>query len=102
MFPITDDSQTIINCLLKEADKYGVKILMQLEVSSLESGVNGFVLKTSDSKLLTPDYVCIACGGYPKSSMFDWLRKLGHTIEEPVPSLFTFNMPPCPLKGELG
>ena len=93
MFPVTDDSQTIINCLLREADKYGVKILMQSEVSSLESGVNGFVLKTSDSRLLTPDYVCIACGGYPKSSMFDWLRKLGHTIEEPVPSLFTFNMP---------
>ena len=93
MFPITDDSQTIINCLLKEADKYGVKIIMQTEVRSLESGVNGFIVQTSNSRLLTPDFICIACGGYPKSSMFDWLRKLGHTIEEPVPSLFTFNMP---------
>ncbi len=93
MFPTTDDSQTIINCLLKEADKYKVEILMQSEVRSLETGVKGFVLKTSDSRLLTPDYVCIASGGYPKSSMFDWLKKLGHTIEEPVPSLFTFNMP---------
>jgi predicted Rossmann fold flavoprotein len=93
MFPITDDSQTIINCLLKEADKYKVEIIMQSEVKSLESGVDGFVLQTSNSRLLTPDYICIASGGYPKSSMFDWLRKLGHTIEEPVPSLFTFNMP---------
>ena len=93
MFPITNDSQTIINCLLKEADKYGVKIIMQSEVRTLDSGVNGFTIHTSDSRVLTPDFICIACGGYPKSSMFDWLRKLGHSIEEPVPSLFTFNMP---------
>ncbi len=94
MFPVTNDSQTIINCLLKEADKYGVEILMQSEVKTLESGVDGgFVIQTSNSKLLTPDFVCIASGGYPKSSMFDWLINLGHSIEEPVPSLFTFNMP---------
>ena len=93
MFPITDDSQTIINCLLKEADKYGVEIIMQSEVKSLKSKVNGFIVQTSNSRLLTPDFICIACGGYPKSIMFDWLRNLGHSIEEPVPSLFTFNMP---------
>ncbi|MEK7198427.1 MAG: NAD(P)/FAD-dependent oxidoreductase, partial [Bacteroidota bacterium] len=44
IFPVTNDSQTIINCLLKEADKYKVEILMQSEVWSLESGINGFVL----------------------------------------------------------
>lgn len=94
MFPTTDDSQTIIHCLLKEADKYGIEIIMQSEVISVESGVNGgFTIQTSNSQLLTPNYICIATGGYPKSSMFNWLRKLGHTIEEPVPSLFTFNMP---------
>jgi predicted Rossmann fold flavoprotein len=92
MFPITDDSQTIINCLLKEADKYKVEILMQSEVQSITSISTGFELQTPNAKLQT-DFVCIASGGYPKSSMFDWLRKLGHTIEEPVPSLFTFNMP---------
>lgn len=109
MFPVTDDSQTIINCLLKEADKYKVEILMQSEVRSLESGTNGFVLHTSNSQLptpnsqfLTPDYICIAPGGYPKSAMFDWLRKLGHTIEEPVPSLFTFNMPGNPVTELMG
>ncbi|MES2005794.1 MAG: NAD(P)/FAD-dependent oxidoreductase [Bacteroidota bacterium] len=102
MFPTTDDSQTIINCLLKEADKYKVEIIMQSEVRSLESGINGFVLHTSNSRLLTPDYVCIASGGYPKSAMFDWLRKLGHTIEEPVPSLFTFNMPGNPITALMG
>jgi len=94
MFPNTDNSQTIIDCLLREATKYNVQIIMQSEVRSLESGANGgWTLHTSDSRLLTPDFVCIACGGYPKSSMFQWLKDLGHTIEEPVPSLFTFNMP---------
>lgn len=92
MFPVSNDSQTIINCLLREADKYNVEIIMQSEVKSLRSCENGFEIQTPNSKRIT-NYVCIASGGYPKSTMFDWLRKLGHSIEEPVPSLFTFNIP---------
>jgi len=101
MFPVTDDSQTIINCLLKEADKYKVEIIMHCEVQSIELTGNGFQLQTTNYKLQT-NYICIACGGYPKSSMFDWLRKLGHTIEDPVPSLFTFNMPGNPITELMG
>ena len=102
MFPVTDSSQTIIDCLLKEANKFGVEILMNKEVRGL-SMVNGqWSIKLSDSRLLTSDYVCIASGGYPKSSMFDWLKELGHTIEEPVPSLFTFNLPEHPITKLMG
>jgi predicted Rossmann fold flavoprotein len=94
MFPNTDSSQTIIDCLLREATKYGVQIMMQSEVKSLEPGADGrWVVHTSDAIRLTSDYICIACGGYPKSSMFEWLQLLGHSFETPVPSLFTFNMP---------
>jgi predicted Rossmann fold flavoprotein len=94
MFPATDSSQTIIDCLLKEAGKYGVEIRMKSEVRSLKYDNNGrFSLELSDLRLLTSDFVCIASGGYPKASMFDWLKASGHTIEEPVPSLFTFNLP---------
>lgn len=100
MFPVTDLSQTIIDCLLNEAEKYGVEIMMRSEVRSLRIIENRFKVELSDLptgqaglRLLTSDFVCIACGGYPKSSMFQWLGKLGHTIEEPVPSLFTFNLP---------
>ncbi|HEX2848239.1 MAG TPA: NAD(P)/FAD-dependent oxidoreductase [Chitinophagaceae bacterium] len=93
MFPITDSSQTIIDCLLKEANRYGVEILMNKEIRSLGHKGGEWVLKTSDEQELKADYVCIACGGYPKAAMFDWLKALGHTISEPVPSLFTFNMP---------
>lgn len=92
MFPISNTSHSIINCLLKEADKYGVKIKMQCEVKSILKQSNHFVLDTSHGHL-TADFVCIATGGFPKASMFDWLKSTGHTIAEPVPSLFTFNLP---------
>lgn len=93
MFPVTDSSQTIIDCLIREANKYGVEIMMNVEVRSLKSEARGFKLQLSDLRILASDFICIASGGYPKTQMFDWLRQLGHTIEEPVPSLFTFNMP---------
>ena len=92
IFPVTDSSQTIIDCLLREANKYGVEILMSCQVDKVEKLNSVFNLTTSDSRLLTADFICIATGGYPKSSMFNWLKNLGHSIEEPVPSLFTFNL----------
>lgn len=93
MFPVTDSSQTIIDCLFGEANKYAVEILMNKEVKGL-SRVNGeWSIKFSGSQFMVCDFVCVACGGYPKSAMFDWLKQLGHSIAEPVPSLFTFNLP---------
>lgn len=102
MFPITDSSQTIIDCLLKEVNKYGVEIMMNADVKEVTKNENYFQLQLADQRILTADYLCIACGGYPKSSMFDWLKKLGHSIEEPVPSLFTFNMPNHPITKLMG
>jgi predicted Rossmann fold flavoprotein len=95
MFPETDSSQTIIDCLLKEADKYGVRIELKKEVQKIDPGNNrdGFTVDFVDGSIIKADYICIACGGFPKLSQFDWITGLGHTIEEPVPSLFTFNMP---------
>jgi len=52
--------------------------------------------------MLKADFICIASGGYPKASMFNWLKELGHTIEDPVPSLFTFNMPQHPITKLMG
>ncbi|WP_315816383.1 aminoacetone oxidase family FAD-binding enzyme [Paraflavitalea speifideaquila] len=109
MFPDTDSSQTIIDCLMREVNKYGIELRMSSEVkcvrknttlnneepesSSQSVGAEKFTIELSGDRELTADYVCIACGGYPKTAMFDWLQQLGHTIEAPVPSLFTFNMP---------
>ncbi len=107
MFPVTDSSQTIIDCLLQEANRYGVKIKLNTEVKKIyvhpgnQKG-SSFNIQCSNSEGIDADFICIASGGYPKSSMFDWLKQLGHTIEEPVPSLFTFNMPGHPITKLMG
>ncbi len=102
MFPVTDSSQTIIDCLLKEVNRYGVTIMMNAEVKELVKENGSFRLRLADQRQLSADLVCIASGGYPKSSMFEWLVKTGHTIEEPVPSLFTFNLPNHPVSKLMG
>lgn len=93
MFPLSNTSQTIIDCLLDEAARYKVQIETGTSVESLVRTNDQWNLQLASGKHTIADYVCIAAGGSPKSSQFDWLKKLGHSIEEPVPSLFTFNMP---------
>jgi predicted Rossmann fold flavoprotein len=102
MFPVTDSSQTIIDCLLHEARKYGVEIRLQTEVQGFVKEGSGFKLSLSNGRELTADFVCIACGGYPKLPMFDWLKNSGHSISPPVPSLFTFNLPKHPITDLMG
>jgi predicted Rossmann fold flavoprotein len=92
MFPVTDNSQTIIDCLIKEANRYDVEIFYSCEVKSIGKTQDLFQLQTAN-KLIESNFLCIASGGYPKSVQFEWLKKLGLSIEEPVPSLFTFNTP---------
>ncbi|HVV45914.1 MAG TPA: NAD(P)/FAD-dependent oxidoreductase [Bryobacteraceae bacterium] len=93
MFPVTDSSQTVIDCLLREAGRWGVEFRLHAEVKAVSPRSGGFMVRLADGREIAGDYVCIACGGYPKSPLFDWIRALGHTVEEPVPSLFTFNVP---------
>jgi len=93
MFPVTDDSQTIIDCLIREVNRYGIEIRYSCEIKSVEVKEDGFILQTAPQGALKANFLCIACGGYSKPAQFDWLTQLGHTIAEPVPSLFTFNMP---------
>lgn len=102
MFPVTDSSQTIVDCLLDEANKYGVEILMNTDVKKINVQQLKFSIQFSTGKLLEADFICIASGGYPKSSMFEWLKELGHSIEEPVSSLFTFNMPGHAIRELMG
>lgn len=93
MFPVTDSSETIIDCLLRESDRQRVKVRMNAEVKKIVCENNKWKLEFASGQKEEADFVCVACGGYPKSSMFEWLTQTGHTIEPPVPSLFTFNMP---------
>jgi len=102
MFPVTDSSQAIIDCLMREANQYKVQIRLNKEVKNVDAKNSLFTIQCSDGENIKADFICIACGGYPKSSMFDWLRELGHSIEEPVPSLFTFNIPSHPITRLMG
>lgn len=103
MFPQSNTSQTIIDCLLKEADKTGVRIQMNADVKKIKPLANHqFSLIMASGQSITADAVCIACGGFPKSSQFDWLTEMGHHIIEPVPSLFTFNIPNNPITALMG
>ncbi len=102
MFPVANSSQTIIDCLVKEANQYSIQIFMNREVKKIDINKNIFHIYFTGGERMDADYVCLACGGYPKTAMFDWIKEWGHTIEEPVPSLFTFNMPGNPITRLMG
>ncbi len=95
MFPETNSSQTIIDCLYREATKFSVEIRIHHEIRSIKykNDEASFTIYFNNNLILDADFICVASGGYPKAAMFDWIIKTGHHIEEPVPSLFTFNMP---------
>ncbi|GAA4729993.1 NAD(P)/FAD-dependent oxidoreductase [Flavisolibacter ginsenosidimutans] len=102
MFPVTDSSQTIVDCLMNEANNYGVEIRMNAEVRELKMENGEWRILTASGQQTTANFLCLATGGYPKASMFDWLKNLGHTFSEPVPSLFTFNLPKHPITALMG
>ncbi|MEQ9266609.1 MAG: NAD(P)/FAD-dependent oxidoreductase [Balneolaceae bacterium] len=102
MFPTTDSSQTIIDCLMKECHSMGIGIKTKSNIKSLVPTKEGFVLTFKNGETKTVQKVIVATGGSPRPEGFNWLRDLGHSIEEPVPSLFTFNMPEEPIKELMG
>ena len=85
MFPVTNSSQTIIECLIKEANVNRVEVMLNADVKNIENKNDTFNLSLADGRLLPCDFLCIATGGYPKSTQFEWLMKTGHTIAEPIP-----------------
>lgn len=91
IFPITDSSQTIIDCLLNEAKELGVEILMRQRIEKISKIPEGFEVGPYLSRKLL-----LATGS--SSDGHTWAAALGHTIQKPVPSLFTFNIPTSPLK----
>ena len=94
MFPTSDNSQTIIDCLMKEVERLGIKVGLGHGVSSIEKKSDHFTLSFFKDKIpaASAEKIIVANGGSPKRSGFDWLESLGHKIIDPVPSLFTFNI----------
>lgn len=89
MFPVSDSSQTIIDCFLNEVRNLNVEVLYNHSVKSIKSLEGGFIIGTSQVQLEAKKIV-IATGSNPK--IWKLLEGLGHTIVPPVPSLFTFDI----------
>lgn len=93
VFPKSQNSQTIIDCFLTEAQKLNVEIILNTDVVSILKKESFFQIETKEGKSFAADKVIVTTGGQPKEEKLNWLKNLGHKIEKPVPSLFTFNMP---------
>lgn len=92
MFPVTDESATIINCLKEEARRQGVEIRTKSRVDAITPIENDrYVIDLRGGQSINANAAVIATGGSNRSRTYDWIRDLGHAIVEPVPSLFTFN-----------
>jgi predicted Rossmann fold flavoprotein len=95
VFPESNNSQSIIDCLMNEANRLNIKIRLGTGIKSIKQDNQKLILNFTNEELhpLYFDKVIIASGGSPKREGLEWLETLGHKIENPVPSLFTFNMP---------
>ena len=95
MFPITDSSETIINCLMQAADKAGVDLRTGVGVKSVKQFIDDkdesyFQVELKNGRIIECDRLLIATGSNPLG--YRWAKNLGHKIESSVPSLFTFNI----------
>jgi len=95
VFPVSQNSQSIIDCFLEEVRRLRIDVEVGQGIKAIKS-INEqleleFIKENNPSRLF--DKVIVATGGCPKRSGLEWLEALNHKISDPVPSLFTFNMP---------
>lgn len=102
IFPKSDSSQTIIDCFINEALRLNIYIKTNTAVRTLKPLDNGTFSIETDEETTVFDKVIVTTGGQPKRSGLTWLEELGLSIENPVPSLFTFNMPNNPIRDLMG
>lgn len=102
MFPVSNTSQTIIDCLLNEASKHHIDLSLNTEVMDVTRSNDQFTLTLKHNQSMMADYMMIATGGFPKPEQYNWMKSFGHHIIEPIPSLFTFNTPSSALKELMG
>ena len=104
VFPVSQDSQSIIDCFLKEVNRLSFTIKTGTGIKALQPLDEKIQLSFIDEKVSPIDFdkVIVATGGSPKMQGLEWLKNLGHAISTPVPSLFTFNMPKAPITELMG
>lgn len=111
MFPVTDSSQTIVDCLLQAAKDAGVRVRTSTPVKSVQyipelpsepgrEPKGRFEIGIKNGETIECDRLLIATGSNPQG--YRWAKDLGHQLEPPVPSLFTFNIPDSRLRDLAG
>lgn len=101
IFPLSNESQSIIDCFLNEARRLGIELHLNHSVESIQQKEHGFEIETNQGQHHA-ERVIITVGGQPKTTWFSAIETFGHNIIPPVPSLFTFNMPKEPIKTLMG
>lgn len=105
MFPTTDNSETIVDCLMQAVVQAGVILRTGVAVKSVKNFSDTetgkyFQVELKNEEILKCDRLLIATGSNPLGHR--WAKNLGHKIESPVPSLFTFNIKDTRLQGLAG
>ena len=99
MFPVTDSSQTIIDCFMDAVKKLNIPLLTGESIQSLYRTGTHWKIDTN-KEVFVAQHLVMATGSNPK--MWDMLAELGHTVIRPVPSLFTFNIKDPRIKDLMG
>lgn len=102
MFPVSNQSQAIIDVLLQEAARYHVEFRMRAGVQSIQKDADCFTILLSDGTALATRHCCLACGGLTTEKAGTFIKQMGHTIIPAAPSLFTFNASPHPMHTLMG
>ena len=99
MFPVTDDSATVVDCLARAAQAAGIAMRTRCGVRAVRAG---FEVELTTGETVACDRLLLATGGGAAGGGLAIARGLGHTIEPPVPSLFTFHVDDPRLTGLAG
>ena len=99
MFPVSNSSQTIIDCFLDATKKFGIDILTGQSVQSIFKNEDYWKVETNHETFACKNLI-MTTGSNPK--MWEMLQNLGHSVVEPVPSLFTFNIKDNRIKDLMG
>jgi predicted Rossmann fold flavoprotein len=93
IFPVTDSSRTIIDCLVGEAKGAGVRLFLRKGIERARlTGENTFELSLSNAEIISCDRLLVATGGSRSATGAQVAQSLGHTIVPPVPSLFSLHV----------
>lgn len=97
VFPVTNNSETIVNCLLNEVEKAKINLQVKSEVIALKSENSYFELQLKHGETLKAKGILLATGSSPKG--YQLAKSLGHEIIKPLPSLFTFKIKDVRFQG---